>query len=123
MQTQSPSFARPQFWLCLALGIFALMSPGWADTVIVRTSTGGSLSYNKVRIQPELGKGPENGELLFTSENGVVGHRPLDQIVQIKSDDDPALSAAEQAFVANDMKSAAAGYRKLTSSSKQWVKK
>ncbi len=113
------SFCR----LCAALALLGPVSLSIADTVMVRTSTGGSLAYNKVKIQNELGKGPQNGELLFTSENGVVGHRPLDLIVQIKSDDEPALSAAEQAFASNDMKAAAEGYRKLTSSSREWVKK
>ena len=59
----------------------------------------------------------------INEESGNTAHRPLEQVVEIDADNDPILTAAEKAFAAGDMKTAADGYRRaIAAGSADWVK-
>jgi len=111
-----------RIWMSAIALVALLPATLLADTVWVKTSGSKPLAFENVHID-KLEKVDKDEVLTFTFPNGRSTQKSFEQIVQIKSDDEPVLSAAEQAFVSNDMKAAADGYRKLLTSPKAWVKR
>jgi TolA-binding protein len=96
-----------------------------ADTIWVKSEAGGKpLAYNNVKIT-KVDKGESADDLFYVLQTGAERSKPLEQIAQIRADDNADLTAAEDAFAAGDMKAAGAAYRKVFSSStaKPWAKR
>lgn len=104
------------------IGLLAAMalSPGWAvaDTVWIQSGSGTPIALSGVKVN-----GVEDQNLSFTTSSGNTSRKPLDHVPQIKVDDEPAFSTAEESFAKGDWATAASNYRTaLTSSTKDWVK-
>ena len=103
----------------LSLAIFA-GTTARADTLWV-SSTGdakSAIEFGKVKIT-----GTTDTQMLFSSTAGRESDRPLDQVVQIAIDDEPALNAAELARVGEKWEAAVDGYLKAIKSTKRdWLK-
>jgi TolA-binding protein len=99
--------------LSLALVSMLLVgSVAMADTVFI-----GTLAYKDVKI-----KGVKGDELLFLT-SGNEAHKPIKDVTRIQLADEPALSAAEEAYAGKQWDKAADGYLKtLKSSNKDWLK-
>ena len=89
-----------------------------ADTVWLQSGSGKPVALDGVKVQ-----GVQDQNLTFTTASGNSTNKPLDHIPQIKLDDEPAFSAAEEAFAKADWAAAADGYRKAAAAtSRDWVK-
>ena len=91
-----------------------------ADTVWLRSGQAtNALERPNVKVEKL-----ENGILSFrSSQSDRVTDRPVDEVVRIAADGEPALTQAEEAFAAQRWDQAATAYQKAAaSSSKQWVK-
>ncbi|HEY2585975.1 MAG TPA: hypothetical protein VGI81_09465 [Tepidisphaeraceae bacterium] len=103
---------------CLAGGLALPALPARADTIWLQSGTGKPIALENVKVQ-----GVQDENLTFTTSQGVSTTKPLDHVPVIKMDDEPAFSAAEDAFSKGDWANAADNYRKaLASTSKDWVK-
>jgi hypothetical protein len=92
----------------------------WSDSVWVQSSpTAKPFEQKDVKVD-----GADGDKLMFTNNtSGRQASRKFSEIPQIKLDDDPVFSAAEEAFANGNWTVAGENYRKaLGSSSKQWVK-
>lgn len=113
---------RTQPTLKIALAGACLLAaaalPARADTVYLQSGSGKPVALEGVKVQ-----GVQDQNLSFTTAAGVSNTKPLDHIPEIKLDDEPAFSAAEEAFAKGDYAGAADNYRKaIASSSKDWLK-
>lgn len=91
-----------------------------ADTVWVGSSAAKALERKNMKIE---GLAPEGLLFRSTTADRAAEPRPLKDIVRIAVDDEPALNAAETAFVGDKFDDAVAGYQKtLNTSRKDWVK-
>ena len=108
----------------ISIAVLTLASTLSADTIWLKSETSGKPlpPLNGVKIE-KIAKGDSAEDLYYLLPTGQERNKPLDLIVQIKVDDEPALTAAEAAFAAGDMKGAAAEYRKAMASAKPWVKR
>lgn len=105
--------------LCLLAGLITLPA-SWAtaDVVWLKSGKGNAVALENVKVV-----GVQNGSLAFTTASGNQTSRSLDVVPRIKLDDDPAFSAAEDAFDRGDWAAAADGYRKvLAGATRDWVK-
>src|SRR3954467_3888746 len=104
---------RPKRTLSLAFASMLLVgSVALADTVFI-----GTLAYKDVKI-----KGCRGDELHFLT-SGNEAHKPIKDVTRIQLADEPALSAAEEAYAAKTWDKAVDGYLKtLKSSNKDWLK-
>lgn len=104
---------------CVAGGLGLLPAPpARADTIWLQSGTGKPIALQNVKVQ-----GAQDENLTFITAAGVSNTKPLEHIPLIKMDDEPAFSAAEEAFSKGDWANAADNYRKaLGSTSKDWVK-
>ncbi len=83
-----------------------------ADTIFV-----GNLPYKDVKI-----KGIKGEDIVFQT-SGNETSKPIKSVTRLQLTDDPALSAAEEAYAKQENEKAVDGYLKsLRSSSKEWVK-
>jgi tetratricopeptide (TPR) repeat protein len=91
---------------------FLLASPLLADTLVIN-----NLSYNDIRVT-----GVRGDEIYFTFSGREI-HKPISEITRVRLDDEPALNAAEVAYVANDWDKASDGYeRTLRTTQKPWLR-
>lgn len=89
-----------------------------ADTVYLQSGSGKPVALEGVKVQSV-----QDQNITFTTAAGVSNTKPLDHIPEIKLDDEPAFSAAEEAFASGDYAGAADNYRKaIATTSKDWVK-
>jgi TolA-binding protein len=89
-----------------------------ADTVWIQSGSGNPIAISDVKVT-----GVEADALLFTTSAGRQTSKPLAQIPQIKLDDDPVFSAAEEAFHGSQFPAAVDNYRKaLATATKPWLK-
>lgn len=99
----------------LAVCLGALGRVALADSVTV-----GALQYNGVRIV-----GVKNGEIQFETATNLVS-KPLSVVSRISLSDEPALTAAEDAFAKGDWDKANENYEKVLRSvsapNKAWLK-
>lgn len=96
----------------------ALAVPAVADTVFLQSGTGKPVPLEQVKVE-----GVQDQNIRFTTAAGVSNTKPLDHVPQIRLDDEPAFTAAEDAFAKGDWAGAADNYRKaIASSTKDWVK-
>jgi TolA-binding protein len=103
---------------CVACGLAVPAASALADTVWLQSGTGKPIALENVKVQ-----GAQDENLTFTTAAGVSNTKPLDHVPLIKLDDEPAFSAAEDAFSKGNWAAAADDYRKaLASTSKDWVK-
>jgi tetratricopeptide (TPR) repeat protein len=105
----------------LALLLLALGTPAvaLADTITYRSGTARPLDMEVV-IQ---GLDPANNELKYVSrQSGTAGHKPLEQIVTIKAQNEKTLSDAEEAFAAGKWDDAARLYSRALDSDRDWVR-
>jgi TolA-binding protein len=105
--------------------LFACALTARADTIWVKSEAGGKpLAYNNVRIT-KIDKGESADDLFYVLQTGSERSKPLEQIAQIRADDNADLSAAEEAFANGDMKAAGAAYRKVfgSNTAKPWAKR
>jgi hypothetical protein len=88
-----------------------------ADTLWVKTG-------NNVLELPRLKvTGARDGEVTFQGATGNESSRPLASVVRIELDDDPSLSAAEEAFAAGNLEAAVDPYAKaLKATRRQWLR-
>jgi TolA-binding protein len=112
----------PRLLVCLtalSVGIFT-GTTARADTLWV-SSTGeptSAIEFGKVKIT-----GTTDAQMLFSSTAGRESNRPLEQVVRIAIDDEPALTAAEEALVNGKWEPAVDGYLKAIKSTKRdWLK-
>ena len=106
--------------LCLIGGL--TLSAAWAaaDTIWLQSSKEGKpIKLDNVKVD-----GVQDDKLQFTAaDSGRQTSKPLDFIPQMKLDDEPAFSAAEDAFAKGDWASAGSNYRSaISASTKDWVK-
>ncbi len=104
--------------LLLTISLTAMASAARADEIVV-SSGGNPLPVPNIKILRVAGT-----KLFYRSNtSGNEGSRELDQIQKIKVDDEPNLTAAEEAYLAKQWPAAMDGYQKaLRSSEKAWVK-
>lgn len=89
-----------------------------ADTVYLQSGSGKPVALEGVKVQSV-----QDQNITFTTAAGVSNTKPLDHIPEVKLDDEPAFSTAEEAFANGDYAGAADNYRKaIASTSKDWVK-
>ena len=107
-------------WLgSIAFAAAAALSAGplLADTVWVKSGKN-PLPFQNVKVT-----GIQGDQVQFTTSAGRQDSRPIAQVPQLAVDDEPALTAAEEAFVKGDWAGAAENYRKaMQSTTKDWVK-
>ena len=114
---------RPTFRLARVAGAGALLLvalPASADTVWLRSGQAtNALERPNVKVEKV-----EGGIVHFRSiQSDRVTERPMEEVVRIAADGEPALTQAEDAFAAGKWEQAAAAYQKaIASSGKQWVK-
>lgn len=103
--------------ICLPLvGLIATLAR--ADTVWIQSGSGNPIAISDVKVT-----GVEADALLFTTGAGRQTSKPLAQIPQIKLDDEPNFSAAEEAFRDSQFPVAVDDYRKtLGTTAKAWLK-
>src|SRR5437773_7978658 len=90
----------------------------FADSIWVSTGGKNALELPGVKIN-EI----REGKLFFVGGSGREASRELSQVMRVQADDDPTLTAAENAFVNSRWDAATDGYRKvLASSPKPWAK-
>jgi TolA-binding protein len=103
---------------CLAFGLALPAVRAWADTIWLQSGSGKPIALENVKVQ-----GAQDENLTFTTAAGVSNTKPLDHVPLIKMDDEPAFSAAEDAFAKSNWAVAADNYRKaIASTSRDWVK-
>jgi len=104
---------------CLLGGL--MLPAGWtlADAIWLQSSnTGKPVKLDNVKVD-----GVQEDKLQFTNTLGTQTSRPLANIPQMKLDDEPAFSAAEESFAKGDWAAAGDNYRKaIQSTTKDWVK-
>ncbi|HEV2292824.1 MAG TPA: hypothetical protein VGR35_03160 [Tepidisphaeraceae bacterium] len=104
-----------------AMSVFA--GAARADTLWVSTAKGdapatGAMEYAKVKITRI-----DENSVIFSTTAGREADRPLEQVLRIAIDDEPALNAAEEAFVAGKWEGAVEGYLKtIRSTQRDWLK-
>lgn len=111
---------HPAATLSLALLLVACGSFARADAVWTVTAGGKPFERRNLKIE-----GMNADGLLFRSmsQDRAALPRPMKEIWRIEADDEPALNAAETAFVADKWDDAVAGYqRAMTASRKDWVR-
>lgn len=98
-----------------------------ADTVWIQSGGGNPIALGNVKVSGiELivdkdGKPLET--LQFVTSSGRPSTKPLTQVPQISLDDEPAFTAAEEAFKGGDFASAVQNYQKtLSTTAKAWLK-
>src|SRR6478609_11740345 len=107
---------RASLALLLSLGAPAL---ALADTITYRSGNANPINID-VTIQ---GLDPANNELKYVSrQSGTAGHKPLEQIVTIKAQNEKTLSDAEEAFAASKWDDAARLYSRALDSDRDWVR-
>lgn len=116
---------RNNHWLRRALlaalaggAVGVLVSPARADSIVVRSGTG-QFTMNNTKVNRI-----ENDMVYFTSTaSDVEDSRPIASVVKFQVDDEPAFTAAEDAFANGDWKTAADDYSKAISTTNQnWIK-
>jgi TolA-binding protein len=96
----------------LLVAVLGLAAPALADTIFV-----GNLPYKDVKI-----KTVKDGKLIFMTAGNETS-RPVKDITRLQINDEPALSAAEEAYAGQKWEAAVDGYLKtIRSSSKDWLK-
>ena len=99
-----------------AVGLWARSA--LADAVWIQSGTGNPIALGDVKVI-----GVQDEALVFTAPSGKQTTKPLTQVPQIKLDDEPTFSAAEEAYRARDFKAAVDNYQKaLETSTKDWLK-
>jgi TolA-binding protein len=89
-----------------------------ADTVWIQSGSGNPIAISDVKVT-----GVEADALLFTTNAGRQTSKPLAQIPQMKLDDEPTFSTAEESFRSSDFPAAVDSYRKtLTTTTRPWLK-
>lgn len=89
-----------------------------ADSVWIQSGSGNPIAISDVKVT-----GVEGDALLFTTAAGRQTSKPLANIPQIKLDDEPNFSAAEEAFRDSQFPQAVENYRKsLGSTTKPWLR-
>jgi TolA-binding protein len=103
---------------CGAVALALASSVARADTVWTVTK-GDPFERPKVKIEGMQGDG-----LVFRGQNArTADPKPLSEIHHVQADDEPALNAAENAFIASRWDDAIQNYqRAVTTSRKDWVK-
>jgi hypothetical protein len=113
---------RPLLAALLALPLGFGVSPAVADTVWTLASGPNAKPFPRKNVKIE---GISADGLLFrsVSQDRAAEPRPLTEIHHLEVDDEPALNAAETAYVAQKWDDAVAGYQKtIGASRKDWVK-
>lgn len=106
-------------WTLAGAGLLAAAAlPARGDTVWLQSGSGKPVALEGVKVQ-----GVQDQNITFTTAAGVSNTKPMDHIPEIKLDDEPAFSTAEEDFAKGDYAGAADNYRKaISSSSKDWLK-
>ena len=103
---------------CLLMVLLASSQRATADTVFLQSGSGKPVALEGVKVNAVDGQ-----NLTFTTAAGVANTKPLDHVPQIRLDDEPAFTAAEDAFAKSDWAGAADNYRKaIAATAKDWVK-
>jgi TolA-binding protein len=104
--------------------VLGIASFACADTIWLKSESSGKPlpPLPGVKIE-KIAKGDSAEDLFYLLPGGQEKNKPLELVLQMKVDDEPALTSAEAAFAAGDMKTAAADYRKAMASTKPWVKR
>jgi TolA-binding protein len=101
--------------------IFSLVLAGSvarADTLWIGGANTNALALNHVKITRI-----EGDKIFYRGSDGRDASRELERVQKIAVDDDPAFTAAENAFTAGKFDEAVDGYSKAArSTNKQWVK-
>lgn len=113
--------------MCLAWGVLTALLVGapagaLADTVWTVASGPNAKPFERKGVKID---GMSSAGLLFRSASAdrAAEPKPIKEIWRIQVDDEPALNAAETAFVAQKWDDAVNGYQKtLSASRKDWVK-
>jgi TolA-binding protein len=109
-----------KFKIALAGGCLLAVAawPVAADTVYLQSGSGKPVALDGVKVQ-----GVQDQSITFTTAAGVTNTKSLDHIPEIHLEDEPAFTAAEEAFAKGDFAGAADNYRKaIASTSKDWIK-
>ncbi len=104
----------------LASFLLVLATGASADTVWVRSGASAKgLPFPDVKVEKVQGS-----DIFFVSEgSGRETRRSLDQVSRIQLDDEPAFSAAEEAYEGGNLAGSIDGYRKaIAASNRDWVK-
>ena len=101
----------------LAVAVVTASPRARADTLYI-SSGGNPLPYSDVKIL-----GMSNGQILYNTESGNEASKPVEEVVRMQIDDEPALNTAEQAFFTGKWDDAVDGYENvIRSTNKPWLK-
>lgn len=116
MRPRKNRFRLTHVAFIVALAVGSARSP--ADTVYLQAGSGKPVALEGVKVQ-----GVQDQKITFNTAAGVSNTKPLDHIPEIKLDDEPAFSTAEDDFARGDYAGAVDNYRRaLANSPKNWVK-
>jgi TolA-binding protein len=102
----------------IIFGAVFLSSLASADTLWIGGANTNALALDHVKITKI-----EGNQIFYQGADGRDTTRDLSRVQKLAVDDDPALTAAETAFVAGKFDEAVDGYTKASrSTNKQWVK-
>ena len=89
-----------------------------ADTLYISSGGGNPVPYSNVKILRVVG-----GQIVYNLSSGAETRKPLEQVVRMQIDDEPALNAAEQAMFTEKWDEAVDGYTKTArATQKPWLK-
>src|SRR5579862_1639316 len=104
--------------ICLLIILVLPKAYASADSIWIQSGSGNPIELGKVTIT-----GIQDELLVYSLSSGESRSKPLAQVPQIKLDDEPAFSTAEEAFKGGDFRVAADNYRKaLSTTTKAWLK-
>lgn len=107
----------PRPLVCALLAAMICPAIAMADAVWISSGGGNPLKYPNVTIEKI-----ENGSLVYRT-TAREARKSVADITQIEVDGEPALNAAEEAFVKEDWSAAVDGYLKtVRATSKDWLK-
>jgi TolA-binding protein len=102
----------------LILSAIALGGIARADTLWIGSAGTNPLKFDRVKITKI-----EGNQIFYQGSDGRDSTKELDRVQKLAVDDDPALTAAENAFAASKFDEAVDNYAKAArSTNKQWVK-
>jgi TolA-binding protein len=95
-----------------------------ADSIFFKTGGGAATSFETKGITVVTIENNDGAESIkFLTENGTPRYKPIDTIVKISVDSEPAFTQAETDYANGNLAAAGENYRKATATtSKAWIK-
>jgi TolA-binding protein len=89
-----------------------------ADTLFISSGGGNPVEYKNIKVLRII-----QGQIVYNTASGGETRKPLEQVVRMQIDDEPALNTAEQALFGEQWDQAVDNYSKAAkATNKPWVK-